>query len=128
MCKLMNSVIRLAENQATSHLQTTKEGLEEANKEDRALVTEDSRSADQAEEVDQETTEEIKEPVEATVATMMTLAGIVVAGVDEELEVRVIQVVQETQADQVAQGIPIETIEEVLEARSRIGWPNAWNR
>ena len=121
MCKLTNSVIRLAENQATSHLQTMKEGLEEANKEDRALVTEDSRSADQAEEVDQETTEEIKEPVEVTVATMMTLAEVAVAGVDEELEVQVIQVVQGIQADQVAQGTPTEAIEEVLEARCRIG-------
>ena len=121
MCKLTKSVTRPAENQAASHLQMMKEGLEEANKEDRALVTEDSRSADQAEEVDQETTEGIKEPVEVTVATMMTLAEIVVAGVDEELEVRVIQVVQGTQADQVAQGIPTEAIEEVLEARCRIG-------
>ena len=121
MCPLMNSVIRLAENRIASHLQKMKEGLEEASKEGRVLVMEDSRSADQAEEMDQEITEEIKEPMEATVATMMTLAEIVVAGVDEELEVRVIQVVQETQADQVARGIPTEAIEEVLEARCRIG-------
>ena len=128
MCPLTNSVIRLAENRVASHLQKMKEGLEEASKEDQVLVREDSRSADQAEEMDQEITEEIKEPVEATVATMMILAEVVVAGVDEELEVRVIQVVQETQAAQVARGIPTETIEEVLEARYRIGWPNAWNR
>ena len=105
-----------------------KEGLEEASKEDQVLVREDSRSADQAEETDQETTEETKEPVEVTVAMMMTGAEIMVVGAEEELVVRVIQVVQETQADQVAQGIPTETIEEVLEARCRIGWPNAWNR
>ena len=98
-----------------------KEGLEEASKEDQVLVREDSRSADQAEETDQETTEETKEPVEATVAMMMTGAEIMVVGAEEELVVRVIQVVQETQADQVAQGIPTETIEEVLEARCRIG-------
>ena len=125
---MISSVSRLAENRIASRLQKMKEGLEEASKEDQVLVREDSRSADQAEETDQETTEETKEPVEVTVAMMMTLAEIMVVGAEEELVVRVIQVVQETQADQVAQGIPTEMIEEVLEARSRIGWPNAWNR
>ena len=81
---------------------------------------EDSRSADQAEEADQETTEEIKEPVEVTVATMRTLVEAAVVGVDEELEVQVTRVVQGIQADQVAQEIPTEAIEEALEARCRI--------
>ena len=118
---MISSVSRLAENRIASRLQKMKEGLEEASKEDQVLVREDSRSADQAEEMDQETTEETKEPVEVTVAMMMTGAETMVVGAEEELVVRVIQVVQETQADQVAQGIPTETIEEVLEARCRIG-------
>ena len=82
---------------------------------------EDSRSADQAEEADQETTEETEETVEVTVATMRTLAEAAVVGVDEELEVQVTRVVQGIQEDQVAQEIPTEAIEEVLEARCRIG-------
>ena len=56
-----------------------------------------------------------------TGATMMILAEVAVAGVDEELEVQVTRVVQGIQADQVAQEIPTEAIEEVLEARCRIG-------
>ena len=116
----MMSVNLPVENQVASHLEMMSEGLEEDRKEDRALVTWDFRSVDQAEEADQETTEETEETVEVTVATMRTLAEAAVVGADEELEVRETQVVQEIQEDQVALEIPTEVTGEVLEARCKI--------
>ena len=117
--ELMMSVNLPVENQVASHLEMMCGDLAEDRKEDRALVTWDFRSADQAEEADPETTEETEEIVEVTIATMRTSAEAAVVGADEELEVQGTQAGQETQEGLVALEIPTEVEGEVLEAQCK---------